>query len=223
MLTILQYTVSNEILQEASNSVPNIEFRESINEPMGDFFYDSWKIKKEFSGTVWESILNTLPFPIGEARIIVLKGGSCYQSHSDIDDRYHLNIIGKYSYLINLETCEMFPQSPNGVWYEMNAGPRHSAANFGNIDRVQLVVRKLLNRNQLTDPSSLKLYYTGANKDTARFIFDDVISPWLSNANKIGIINNFSHSHNLVQFDIEKIHLDELVSLLPKDFKLELL
>lgn len=223
MITKLHYTVGNDILQDALLAVPEIEFKESINYPTGDFFYDPWQIKPEFRGTVWEKILSTLPVDIGEARIIILKGGVCYQSHGDIDDRYHLNIIGKYSYLINLDTQEMFPQRPDGCWYEMDAGPRHSAANFGNINRIQLVVRKLLNRNNILNPISIKLTYEGTNKDTARFIFDDTLSPWLNKSNKLGIINNFSYSHNLVKFNLESTYLDNLISILPNDFKLEIL
>jgi hypothetical protein len=220
MLTKLNYTVSQEILQEAAESVPLEEFKSTINEPSGDFFYDSWNIKKEFEGTVWHNILKSLPSNIGEARIIVLKHGNCYQSHGDIDDRYHLNITGQYSYLINLETETMYPQSANGIWYEMDAGPRHSAANFGNSDRVQLVVRKLLSKNNLNSPLGIKLSYAGNNKYGVRFNFDDILSPWLNKANKSQIITDFSYSHNDVRFKIEKSKLSDLEKLLPVDFKI---
>lgn len=223
MLTKLNYTVPFEMIQEASMSTRSDEFRSSINEPTGDFFYDPWKIKSEFKGTIWEKILLTLPLEIGEARIIVLGHGVCYQSHGDIDDRYHLNITGQYSYLINLETNTMYPLFTDGVWYEMDAGPRHSAANFGYINRVQLVVRKLLNKNKLINPVNIKMFYAGKDKDSVRFTFDDAISPWLNNANKRGVITDFVANHSDVQFKIEQTEIQELEKILPIDFKIEII
>ena len=223
MLTKLNYVVPQDILQAATENIPLDEFKSTINEPSGNFFYDSWNIKKEFENTVWHEILKTLPFEIGEARIIVLKHGHCYQSHGDIDDRYHLNISGQYSYVINLETETMYPQIANGIWYEMDAGPRHSAANFGNCDRVQLVVRKLLSKNNLDFPINIKLSYAGTSEYGVRFAFDDILSPWLNRANKSLFITDFSYSHNDVRFKIEESKLLELRNILPADFKIEIL
>ena len=223
MITPLNYTVPIELLLKAATSIPSTEFKESINQPSGNFFYESWTVKPEFKDTVWDKILSTLPGELGEARIITLGYGCCYQSHADIDDRYHLNIASQYAYLINLQTDTMHPLSTDGIWYEMNAGSRHSAANFGYINRVQLVVRKLLTRNKLIDPIKIKMYYAGKDKDSVRFMFDDVLSPWLNKSNKRRIITNFSHEHNDVRFEIEKENLIELKNLLPEDFELEIL
>jgi hypothetical protein len=218
MLTKLDYTVDRDTLQLAVNSLPDIEFRSTINQPTGDFFYDPWELKQEFVGTVWDRILKTLPFSIGEARLIKLNGGECYKSHSDIDDRYHLNIVGKYAYLINLEDHSIHPQSNDGNWYEMDASPRHSAANFGNVTRIQLVVRKLLKVNKLKKPITVKIEYTGKSIDTGRFIFDDVISKWLSHANKRGIIDNFKTNSVNVEFAVDTAYFDELKQTLPENF-----
>lgn len=223
MLSKLDYKVSQELLQEAAISLPSEDFRYTINEPTGNFFYDYWSIKKEFRGTVWQKILDTLPFAIGEARIIILKNGSCYQSHGDIDDRYHLNICGQYCYIINLETETLHPLSTDGFWYEMDAGLRHSAANFGNQNRIQLVVRKLLNQNELKNAVSIKMYYAGLDKQGVRFTFDDILSPWLNRANKLGLITDFSYDHNDVRFKLEKTKVNELENMLPKNFKIEVL
>ena len=71
----------------------------------------------------------------------------------------------------------MHPVSTDGIWYDMDAGTVHTAANFSNRLRYQLVIRKLLTRGKLKDPKNFKLV---ASKDTdpgdARFIFDDVIN-----------------------------------------------
>lgn len=221
MLTKTTYTVDFNLLDKAVSLSKDVEFKETLNAPTGNFFYEPWTIKNEYKGTVWETILNTLPNGIGEARVIVLKQGTCYQSHGDIDDRYHINLKGEYSYIINLDTTKMFELIKDGYWYEMNAGPRHSAANFGNTDRIQLVVRKLLQKNTLKDPVKIKMFYSGTNKYGVRFAFDDVISPWLNTANKQNYITDFRFDHNDVRFDIERTMLNELIDLLPKDFKIE--
>jgi hypothetical protein len=103
---------------------------------------------------------------------------------------------------------------PDGVWYNMNAGPRHVAANFGSIDRIQLVVRQLLKKNYLTNPINVNLF-PDVNLPKARFVFDDTISPWLNEANKRGIISNFSTDLQQIWFDIEKDAVNELTQRIP--------
>lgn len=186
MLKATNYLVPKELLENAKHSIPNIDFRLTINKPTGNFFYDPWVVRDEFKNTVWESILNTLPEPMGEARLIVLEPGKAYQSHSDIDDRFHLNIAGdNRSYLINLDDLKMHPTKLDYTWYDLDASPRHSAVNFGEFDRIQLVVRKLLHRNTLSNPVRIKI-------SGDRFEFDDRISKLLNNLNKNGYISDFS-------------------------------
>ena len=156
MLTQLQYTVSNELLQESLSDLPK-DKKLTINQPIGDFFYTAWKIKEEYKNTVWDKILSSLPETVGEARIIILEPGTCYQSHCDIDDRYHLNISGTNSYLINLDDEIMYPIKHDGHWYKMNGGIRHSAVNFGQTPRIQLVVRSLLTNSVLNNPVTIKI------------------------------------------------------------------
>ena len=219
MLTRTNYTIPLTKIQEALTQIPNVDFRLAINEPIGNFFYDEWKLKDEFLGTVWEEIYNSLPLPKGEARIIKLSGGECYISHADVDDRYHLNLSGICSYLIDLDSNNMIKVHADGCWYNMNAAPRHTAANFGNVERYQLVVRHLLNRNHLTDPVAVDIVGTG-NKDDARFAFDDAVSSWLNVANKQGKISNFKFINGVVSFDINKQYLSELESLISTQIKL---
>lgn len=202
-----------EFIKNLIDSTGDEKVKAAINQPSGDFFYDPWIIKPEFQNTIFEELLNSLPIPAGEARFIVLKSGSCYHSHADIDDRYHLSIQGQYSYLINLDNCAMFPTETDGVWYNMNAGPRHVAANFGSINRIQLVVRQLLRKNHLINPLTVSL----SPEDTlqkARFVFDDIISPWLNRANKLGIISNFKTDQKQIWFDIESDCVNDLTAII---------
>jgi len=222
MLLKLNYTVTSELLDQAIQDLPSDNFRYTINQPTGNFFYDPWTVKEEFKNTVWEEILKTLPVEQGEARIIILDPAQCYQSHSDIDDRYHLNISGDHSYLIDLESEQMYKLIRNGHWYQMNAGPKHSAANFGRTTRIQIVVRKLLNTPLLNDPVHVKLT-TECQTGRARFIFDDTISPWLNEMNKQEVLSDFYFQGAEVRFKVERRYLDRFKKILTDDFKLEIL
>ena len=214
-------TLQTEFIKNLMNSSGDGKIKAEINQPTGDFFYDPWVIKKEFQNTVFEHLINSLPYMIGEARFIVLKPGSCYHSHADIDDRYHLTIQGQYSYLVDLENNIMFPTNTDGQWYEMDAGIRHTATNFGSINRIQLVVRKLLKQNQLNNPTSVKVNYIGSAVEKFRFIFDDKVSPWLNRACKNNMISNFKTDQKQIWFDIEQKELINLKCILGTDFNIE--
>jgi len=220
MLSKTNYSVDVSLLQEPCFRSDNEEMRTTINQPTGDFFYDPWIIKDEYKGTAWETLYNSLPVSKGEARIIILKSNQCYQIHADIDDRYHLNILGEECYLIDLVREQMFPLKQDGIWYNMDAGFLHTATNFGRRARTQLVVRHLLRKNNLVEPIEVAVSTTISNTDDARFIFDNTLSPWLNEANKLGFINNFSYSQVGVKFNIEKNKLDSLKHILSPEFVL---
>jgi Aspartyl/Asparaginyl beta-hydroxylase len=219
MLGRTHYTISKELLQAASSSLPEIDARLALNEPTGDFFHDPWVIKSEYKDTVWEQVLNSITCDKGEARLIKLIPGEAYPSHADIDDRWHLTIQGNHSYLIDLETHTMHPTEVNGRWYIMNAGCRHTAANFGSEDRIQLVVRQLLPQNILKDPIEVFITLKDVVMDR-RFIFDDVISPWLNLAFKRGIVSKFNGQDLVASLTIELDCLDELEEITKEYFNL---
>ena len=193
------------------------DHKTSLNYPNGSFFYDPWTIKPEFQNTVWSNILNSLPFPIGEARVIKMSPGTTYMAHADIDDRYHLSLQGEHSYLIDVLSNQMHVLEKDCLWYEMDAGKIHVASNFGSIDRYQLVVRKLLiatDKSPLVDviiePKELKFDY--------RYRFDNIVSPWLNAVNKRRSMKDFSFKGNTVNFKVVKSELENLN--LPDDFKI---
>jgi hypothetical protein len=219
MLQTLPYTVESTLLNEAQSSVPSVDSKLTINQPTGNFFYDSWEIKEEFKGTVWETLLNTLPLDIGEARIIVLGNGTTYMSHTDIDDRYHLSLKGQYSFLINVDDEKMYPTVADGQWYEMNTGLRHVAANFGSYDRVQLVIRKLLNNPTLENCTTVTIKPICENP---RFEFDDLISPLLNKLNKQQLINDFNILQDGVSFNLNTNAITQLDSIDRNKFNIQL-
>jgi len=220
MLTPTNYTVDTSLFLKACHNLPKGVMKTTINEPTGNFFYDPWVLKEEYKDTVWETLYDSLPLTKGEARIIILDPNQCYQIHADIDDRYHLNILGEECYLVDLIREQLHKLEQDGIWYDMDASMLHTAANFGRRARVQLVVRQLLNDNKLIDPIEAALSTTIADPNNARFIFDNTLSPWFNAANKNGFINNFSHSPVGVKFNIEKHKLDLLKRVLPDEFKL---
>lgn len=133
MLTRTEYKidVSPSEIEEELYKLPRDDFRFTLNRPSGNFLYDPWIIKDGYRNSIWARLLSILPSDIGEARVIILDNGQCYQSHGDIDNRYHLNLTGSHSYAINLETNTIFEMINDGYWYNFDAGLRHSAANFG--------------------------------------------------------------------------------------------
>lgn len=217
MLVPTYYTISNELLQEANNSLPEVGARLALNEPSGGFFTDHWVIKPEFKGTVWEKILDSLSEPKGEARLIKMGPGECYPSHADIDDRWHLTITGNHSFLIDLDSTTMYPTDPTGRWYLMDAGKRHSAANFGSENRIQLVVRKLLPLGMIDNPVDITIRLKVVNYDY-RFVFDDIVSPWLNSAFKRGIVNHFEMATHSVKITISKEYIDDLKETIKEYF-----
>lgn len=203
------------------NKIPLCQFAEekiTINRPTGNFFYDNWEIQPQYKNTIWEQILCSLPNSIGEARIIKLISGRCYFSHADIDDRWHLNLSGSNSFLVDLENNILYETKNDGVWYEMDGGILHSAVNFGEDDRYQLVVRKLLQKNYLENACMIKIWAKGKNP---RFRFDNAISPWLNRSVKNGTIDNFTYCDNFVCFDIEKKSINDIMGLVPTEFEVE--
>lgn len=217
MLFKLSHTVSVDLISNAAQFLSE-EFKETINTPTGDPFYDPWIIKDTLKDSVWDKILQTLPHPIGEARIITLKPASCYAIHADIDDRYHLNISGNKSYLVDLHNDTMYPLLCDKHWYSLDAGKLHSAVNFGRIPRIQLVVRKLLNPIILKNPVKIKIISNITNMDIARFEFDQTISCWLNQANKNNIISHFRYTGSEVSFQVECDQLSVLDSIAGQNF-----
>lgn len=217
MIQQTKYRIDPEKLKNCY--VESHQGKTQLNSPTGNFFYDPWKIKEEFKGSIWEDVLSSLDFDIGEARIIILNTGTCYLKHADIDDRYHLNISGDNSYLIDLSNNQMHDLQRDGVWYKMNAGVPHTAINVGEHDRIQLVVRELLTKNDINDSVNISITGSGYN---LRYVFDSVYSPWLNEANKKGYINNFSHTGNTANFDVVKQYVENLQNMIPQGFTMEI-
>lgn len=222
MILITPFFISSDLLDKAVNSLGEINVKTTINQPSGRFFYDPWTVKDEYKKTVWNDVLVSLKKNHGEARLIKLSPGECYPSHADIDDRWHLSLTGNESYLIDLENRVLHKTDKLGHWYEMDAGIRHSAANFGSKDRIQLVVRKLLPEAEIKEP--INVIITLKNIVTEkRFIFDDILSPWLNRSYKKKIISNFKGEDLCVSFILEKPYLSELKNISKDYFNISVL
>jgi hypothetical protein len=212
MLERTEYTVK---IPKISEDFEN--FKTTLNQPTGDFFYDPWEIKPEYKGTVWEKLLKSLPKPHGEARVIVMQPGTTYMAHADIDNRWHLNIQGEHCYLIDLILQNMYLLEKDGYWYYMDAGNVHTASNYGSIPRIQLVVRELLTATDIEELVQVTIKPAMSQYDY-RYKFDNIISPWLNTANKDGVIKDFDVNGEVVKF---KIPITELSLKLPKEFRIE--
>ena len=212
MLERTEYTVKVPKINEDFEN-----FKTTLNQPTGDFFYDPWEIKPEYKGTVWEKLLKSLPEPHGEARVIVMQPGTTYMAHADIDNRWHLNLQSEQAYLINLVSQDMHLLEKDGYWYYMDAGNIHTASNYGSIPRIQLVVRELLTATEIKELAQVTIKPAMPQYDY-RYKFDNIISPWLNTANKDGVIKDFEVDGEVVKF---KIPITELSLKLPKEFRIE--
>jgi hypothetical protein len=65
---------------------------------------------------------------------------------------------------------------------------------------------------------SVKITAGGTNP---RYSFDNTMSVWLNRASKNKTISNFKQSEASVYFDVEQSSLEELKSIVPKEFKFE--
>jgi hypothetical protein len=88
---------------------------------------------------------------------------------------------------------------------------------------VQLVIRKLLVNANLIDPINVKISAPTLDKDTLRFLFDDIISPWLNKINKENKLADFKFSSTWASFKINKSELDAFTKILPTEFRLEII
>ena len=218
MLVKTTITVPSDLIKNAEATSVGVA-KTSLNTPTGDSFYDPWILKQEFIGSVWEKLIAPLGSNIGEARIIVLDSPSGYTQHADIDDRYHLNITGEGSYLLDLDDLKIHPLVNDGIWYTMNAGKLHTAIAVGKKHRIQLVVRKLLTHAILVNPINVKLTQVDTN---SRYDFDNSISSWLNQAVKRNILDNFRIEGNSALFAVENKYLHELITIVPSTIKIDM-
>jgi hypothetical protein len=169
-----------------------------INRPTGHWLYDSYEILPKWKNTALAKFLESLPFEIGEARLMKLQPGECYPAHADIDNRYHLNLTGnEQCFLIDLNTNKMHSVVNDGFLYYMDAGIRHTAVNFGDCDRIQLVIREPLPKvYDLSNMINLNIKFVDTQFNF-RYEFDKHISPVINNmlaSEEIGWFNPISET-----------------------------
>lgn len=186
-----------------------------LNAPTGHWLYDPYEIRQEWKDTEFGTLLSAIPFPIGEARLMRLKPGTCYCAHADIDDRYHLNLISsEQSYLVDLTDQQMFRLIPDGYLYRMDAGRVHTAVNWGSVPRVQLVIRIPLVRYDSSEFVRKTLVFKNPAFNF-RYVFDSEISPLLNRAAKDGKLGFFNpQSETRIEFHMGRDLFDRVLSIL---------
>ena len=206
------------LIEQALNEHP-ITGSTVLNEPTGDFFYDQWKIKDLYKGTLWQKVLDSMPMSIGQARIIKMEPGESYMAHADIDNRWHLNLTGEQAYLIDLDNQAMYECERDNRWAYMDASRIHAATNYGSVPRLQLVVREPLRRSRqpvaLVSVSMEPAY----EQHDFRYKFDKIFSPFLNRANQKYKLADFAHETFTLSFKLEQELLDEFKQLITPEFK----
>lgn len=219
MITKQQWQCPAGLIEQALKEYPVSDKVAVLNESTGDFFYDSWQIKALYKGTVWQQVLDTLPYTIGQARVIKLEPGESYMAHADIDNRWHLNLTGEQAYLVNLDDKVMYECVRDNHWTYMDASRTHAATNYGSIPRLQLVVREPLRRSR--EPIDLVSVGIEAayEQHDFRYKFDKVFSSFLNKANQQYKLADFAHSEYSLSFQLEKELIDQFKTFVTPEFK----
>lgn len=204
-------------INEVRGILPYIIFDEkdrcAINYTNGNILYDDYVTHKQFINSPIDNLLKSIPYKIGEARLIKLKPGTCYWSHCDIDDRYHLNLTSnEHCYLIDLDKLIFHKLETDEILYEMDAGITHTAVNYGSTDRIQLVIRKPLSINNEIPLKTVRVHNPPYN---FHYIFDNTISKFLNRCNKNKTLGYFKRTSQVeIQLRLEENALNEFVDLL---------
>lgn len=207
------------LIEQALKEYPVSDKITVLNTSTGDFFYDNWKIKELYKGTAWQQVLDTLPYTIGQARVIKLEPGESYMAHADIDNRWHLNLTGEQAYLVDLDVKLMYECVRDNHWAYMDASRTHAATNYGSIPRLQLVVREPLRRSrEPIDLISVGIEAAYEQHDF-RYKFDKVFSPFLNRANQQYKLADFAHSEHSLSFQLEKELIDQFKTFVTSEFK----
>jgi len=220
--TNLYYNV-NDLIPLLNNIKWDEKNRCQLNSPIGNWLYDPYIMKDLWKNTGFEELLNMLSntYPIGEARLIKLQPGTCYRSHTDVDDRLHINIIGNdQSYLIDLDTQTLYKTISDNFVYYMDASHKHVAANFGSFDRIQLVVRVRLIKNTNINFKLKKIKFVKVY-DKFRYDFDNEISPIISHKIKQKEIGFFDFVNGEILIECEQHTLNDIIDklkLINKDY-----
>ena len=213
------WTCPEGLIEQALKEHPVTGESTVLNEPTGDFFYDAWKIKDSYKDTLWQQVLDTLPLTIGQARIIKLAHGESYMAHADIDNRWHLNLTGEQSYLLDLDNRTMYKCINDNRWVYMDASHIHAATNYGSVPRLQLVVRQLLSKiGEPKDLVSISIEPAYEQHDF-RYKFDNIFSPFLNRANQKSKLADFAHTTFSLKFKLERELLEEFNKLITPEFK----
>lgn len=185
MLTDLGIVVDIQpLIKDLERVIWDSKNRCCLNKPKGNWLFDDYEILPEWKESAFDRFLSSLPFRVGEARLMKLTPGTCYPCHSDLDDRYHLNLTSnEQCYLIDLESHKMYPVRADSKVYHMNANLLHTAVNFGDVDRIQLVIRKPLER--ISNEGMIHKLIEFVDPDfNFRYKFDQTISPFIGKLSK---------------------------------------
>ena len=218
MITKQIWVCPEGLIEQALKENPVTDEAVVLNEPTGDFFYDTWTIKDLYKDTIWQQVLDTMPMSIGQARIIKLAPGESYMAHADVDNRWHLNLTGEQSYLIDLDEKVMYECVRDNRWAYMDASQIHAATNYGSIPRLQLVVREPLRRSRHpVDLVSISIEAAYEQHDF-RYKFDKIFSPFLNKANQRYKLADFAHTTFTLSFKLERELLEEFKELITPEF-----
>lgn len=211
---------SNNIIQELLEMFENSNEKTIIcTDETRNKYYEPAVLLDSYKGTAIETVLNTIPETVSLLAIIIQDPGDSYPIHTDIQDRYHLNIKSKHSYFLDFEENKLMPIHTDGKLYVMDTGIYHSASNYGNERRIQLGAAKMLTPKNIKKPQPVMIEFLG-EVTQQDYYFNYYIMPWLNKADKKNIIDNYNRpKNNKMFFTIEKEFIKEIDNICTKYFK----
>ena len=98
-------------------------------------------INKEFRGSYFEEVLESLPFRYGRTRLMSIPPQKCYPIHADATIRYHLAVdTHPFAYIMFPSKKAIYNIPNDGYLYRMDARYLHTAVNCGPVLRTHLVL-----------------------------------------------------------------------------------
>jgi len=107
-------------------------------------------------------------------------------------------------------------------WYYLDASRIHSAVNYGPVDRLQLVVREPLRAFPITVDHVNVTIKLSVLRESYRYKFDNVISPWLNRTNFNFGMRDFKWSDESASFKLIKKLVPELEALITDEYSLSM-
>jgi hypothetical protein len=131
----VEYDWTNKILPNvARNGILQASF--AVNPEYEDYTYFYRPVINPIvKGTIFERVLNDMPFLINRSVFIILPAGFCLRHHNDPDNKYHLSVIeNRGSFYYDYDKQRGYHLPADGRIRQINSAEAHHTAVNGGIE-----------------------------------------------------------------------------------------